>query len=276
MEQGFKELEKVDYDHAAVRALKFVRLAGKRCFPLHWHDRIELLRINRGEMSVTCGNSYFTAKEGDTVIINPKEVHSAIAGANDVEYTCVMFELAPLANNIYYGQSHIKPLLFRQMRFKNLIRDIDVDDIMEILEELTREKNPKRALLSEMYMLELISRLIEFYIDTETVPKSSDMEFTEVLDYIDTHFSEDLTIPYLSQKFGYDKSYFCRKFKAQTGITCIEYITSLRLDYAAIMLKGTSDSVGEISENCGFSDANYFSRCFKEKYGVSPVMWRKR
>lgn len=276
MKNSFKELEKVDYEGCSVRVLKFIRYAEKRCFPLHWHDRIELLRIDRGMMSVSCGNTDFTAKEGDCVVINPKEVHSAIAVNGDVEYTCVMFELAPLSGNIYYGQSHITPLLYRQLRFKNCISDGWVNWVIETLEDLCKLNSPTDVFRIDAQALLLLSHLFEYYVDQDYTVNNSDLQFTEVLDYIDYHYDDDITIPFLSQKFGYDSSYFCRKFKAQTGITCIEYINALRLDHAAILLKGTNSAVNEISANCGFSDPNYFSRCFKEKYGVSPSKWRER
>ncbi len=275
MEHSFKELEKVDYNNMPVKVTKFWRQAEKACFPLHWHDRMELLRIDSGFMQVHCGNTNFTVKENDIVVINSKETHSAIAGNEGVGYTCVMFELAPYINNIYYGQSHITPLLYRQMRFKNIVSDKKLHSIIDRLDDLCQNNQPWRAMYSEAQILEILAILTEKYIDEETSSAAADTRFTEVLDYIDTHFSLELTIPYLAQKFGYDKSYFCRKFKAQTGITCTEYINSLRLDHAAIMLKGSTESITDIALKCGFADANYFSRCFKEKYGVSPLAWRK-
>lgn len=276
MENSFKELEKVDYDTSSVKTLRFFRVGKKRCFPLHWHDRIELLRIDRGAMNVTCGKKEFIASEGSCVIINPKEVHSAIALEGDVEYTCVMFELAPLSSNIYYGQKYITPLLYRQLRFINCIEDCWVNDLIDELTELCEVHSETDVFRIDANALLLLSHLIEHYIDRDSEAQRTDLHFAEILDYIDEHYFEELSIPLLSQHFGYDGSYFCRKFKAQTGITCIEYINSIRLDHAAILLKGTNSPVNEIAQSCGFSDSNYFSRCFKDKYGHSPSKWRER
>ncbi len=275
MQNGFKELENVDYDRASVKLIRFRRLANVRCFPLHWHDRLEILRIDSGSMTVSCGSSDIECKAGDIVVINPKEVHSAIAGSEDVYYTCLMFELAPLVNNRYYGQNYIKPLLFRQMRFKNSLTDEKLNAVIDELDTLYEKSSPSASLMIEARLLDMLSILIERYINTDAAQESTDMRFTEVLDYVDTHFTDEMPISELAHKFGYNKSYFCRKFKMQTGITCIEYLSSLRLDYAAILLKGTTASISEIAEQCGYTDANYFSRCFKDKYGVSPGEWKK-
>ncbi len=276
MKNSFKELEKIDYSRTPVRILKFIRLNEKRCFPLHWHDRIELLRIDKGQMNVTCGNNEFVAYEGECIIINPKEVHSAVAINGDVEYTCLMFELTPLSDNIYYGNRFINPLLYRQLRFKNRIMDSRINEMIDNFEKLNKDDSPSVSFHIDAGILLLLSYLIENCINTDYTKRSSDLVFTEVVDYIDNHFADNITIPFLAQRFGYDNSYFCRKFKAQTGLTCVEYINALRLDQAAIMLKGTKAPISEIAITCGFSDANYFSRCFKEKYGISPSKWRDK
>ncbi|MBR4071921.1 MAG: helix-turn-helix transcriptional regulator [Clostridia bacterium] len=277
MQNSFKELENVNYDRAPAKVMQFSKAPYARCFPLHWHDRIELLRVDHGELTVTCGSTNICIKEREIALFNSKEAHSAIAGSTETDYTCVMFELGPLVNNRYYGQNYIKPLLFRQMRFKNYIHDENISLVIDKLVEAYETNMPTCAIRIDAGILMLLTRLIEGYINTEpeSSPRHSDHRFTEVIDYLDTHFTDNISIAELAKKFGYNKSYFCRKFKDQTGITCVEYISSLRLDYAAIMLKGTPYSVNEIAEKCGYPDANYFSRCFKEKYDMSPIEYKK-
>ncbi len=277
MQNSFKELQNVNYDRAAAAVLRFIKPPYVHCFPLHWHDRIELLRVDKGEMTVTCGNNEFTVKENEVALINSKEIHTASTFNKEVHYTCIMFELGHLMNNRYYGQNYFKPLLFRQMLFKNHICDESINMILDKIVEAYENNTTTTALRVDAAILMLMTRLIEGYVNTEPglSPKHTDHRFTEVLDYLDTHFTEDISISDLAQQFGYNKSYFCRKFKTETGITCNEYISALRLDYAAIMLKGTPYSISEISEKCGYTDANYFSRCFKEKYGVSPGEYKK-
>ena len=61
-----------------------------------------------------------------------------------------------------------------------------------------------------------------------------------------------------------------RRMKAAAGMTPTDFIRGQRLERAAWLLRNTSHSVNEISDLVGFSYASYFTKCFKEKYGVLP------
>ena len=65
-----------------------------------------------------------------------------------------------------------------------------------------------------------------------------------------------------------------RKMRAITGQTPTDFIRNQRLERAAQMLRTTSCSVNEIADLVGFSYASYFTKCFKEKYGVMPKDYR--
>lgn len=79
----------------------------------------------------------------------------------------------------------------------------------------------------------------------------------------------------LEKEFNYSYEYIKRCFKADFGVTPIEYITSTRMNRAAELLKsGHMYTVEHISEVCGFSDKFYFSRAFKRFYGMSPSSFR--
>lgn len=86
----------------------------------------------------------------------------------------------------------------------------------------------------------------------------------------------DLSVSELIAKTGYDKDYFRRRFKKETGKTPSEYLTDLRMTYAKELLSDQKHlPVKAIAESCGFSDSLYFSTCFKRHCGMSPLAYRK-
>lgn len=71
------------------------------------------------------------------------------------------------------------------------------------------------------------------------------------------------------------RTYFFQKIKGITGQTPQEFLTTVRLKKAAFLLKtDLTKNVSEISDKTGFSSPRFFSRCFKEAYGVSPLAYR--
>lgn len=78
-----------------------------------------------------------------------------------------------------------------------------------------------------------------------------------------------------SAPYCYD--YLCRLFRQEMHTTPHKYLTNLRLQAAADILRvGTGRSVTEIARMCGYHDPLYFSRLFKKKYGVSPREYAKQ
>ncbi len=75
---------------------------------------------------------------------------------------------------------------------------------------------------------------------------------------------------------GFNMDYVRRCFKEETGMTPLEYITKIRLNYAKkLLLQETYISVVDVSEKCGFNDSFYFSKVFKQNFGISPLNYRK-
>lgn len=87
--------------------------------------------------------------------------------------------------------------------------------------------------------------------------------------------AEDLGLQSLAAEIDCSPAYLSKRFHEQTGETIIERINRLRLENAADALRQTRHSVKMIASACGFGDANYFTRVFKQKTGRSPLQYRQ-
>jgi AraC-like DNA-binding protein len=65
------------------------------------------------------------------------------------------------------------------------------------------------------------------------------------------------------------------KIKGLTGLTPVDFIRQMRLKYAAGILRESDRNVSETAYLTGFNDVKYFSKCFKEMFGISPKEYRK-
>ncbi len=84
----------------------------------------------------------------------------------------------------------------------------------------------------------------------------------------------DINIESVVSELNVDRTTLSTRFKNETGLTMLEYITQLRISGAKRMLMTTSTNVSEVAKMCGFSDPSYFARLFHKKTGISPIDYR--
>ena len=96
-----------------------------------------------------------------------------------------------------------------------------------------------------------------------------------VLEYINSHLEEDLTVDLLADTVFVSKYHLMRKFKAETGYSVHQYITSKRLLLAKELLNTTPASITDICFQCGFRDYSTFSREFKKQFKISARKYRQ-
>lgn len=93
-------------------------------------------------------------------------------------------------------------------------------------------------------------------------------------DYIEKRISEDLSLEDVAAAINVSPSYLSRMFKDVKGENYINYLTDMRLRRARELLKDPHMTIKEISAEIGFNDQNYFSRIFKNKFGMTPTEFR--
>jgi two-component system response regulator YesN len=93
-----------------------------------------------------------------------------------------------------------------------------------------------------------------------------------VTDYIDSNLqNNELDLELISKNVFVNSSYLTKIFKKEMGLTVTNYITSARIQKAKKLLaSGKSITISGVSENVGYSDVSYFSKCFKKYTGISP------
>lgn len=98
----------------------------------------------------------------------------------------------------------------------------------------------------------------------------------EIKDYLDAHYGEKITLDALAEQFYINKFYLTRVFKEQFGQTVTGYLMQLRITQAKRLLRFSDKNIEAIAQECGMSDANYFSRIFKKVEGTTPGQYRRQ
>lgn len=95
-------------------------------------------------------------------------------------------------------------------------------------------------------------------------------------DYISRHLARKITLTDLSWHLHCSTVTITEHFRREYGITVMEYVTKKRMELAEKFLSETEKTVKEIAILSGFSDVEYFSRCFKKRYGLPPGEWKTK
>lgn len=270
----YKELTPVVYGENLVKILAGVdRRAGALCFNMHWHERMELLRIHSGCLQVDLGKNILEARAGELVIINPCQPHHGISLLDNTRYDVIMFDLQNLNNDSIAYHKYLKPIEEGDLVFSGKTNHPDILQLADAIISGRTDTSPLRVIGLIYQIMDAFYRCC-----APSVPAQSNTRkhHTDITRYINEHFSEPISTASLSREFSYSEAYFSRKFKRETGISVTTYIRILRLEYARKLLESSSGSVLSIALQSGFSDIYYFTHCFKTHYGVSPRVYREQ
>jgi AraC-like DNA-binding protein len=108
------------------------------------------------------------------------------------------------------------------------------------------------------------------------VPARRDRGLRRALDFVHNHFAEPLRLDRVARMAGFAPNYFSQLFKANEKRTFADYLVGLRVERARQLLTGTNADVARVAERSGFRSAQYFSRVFRRRVGVTPREYRKR
>ena len=96
------------------------------------------------------------------------------------------------------------------------------------------------------------------------------------MSYIESHYTEPITVQSAADYLGFSESHFMKFFKQHLHTTFTSYLNGYRLTIAARLLLTEDDSILSISERTGFNNLSYFNRLFKKEYQMSPRAYRNR
>ncbi|CAG7618498.1 AraC family transcriptional regulator [Paenibacillus allorhizosphaerae] len=92
--------------------------------------------------------------------------------------------------------------------------------------------------------------------------------------YVEAHAIETFTVEEVAKYVGLSVSRAAHLFKESYGKTMIQYAMDIRLTGAVDRMNYTNMTLGQISDSCGFRSYTFFHKAFKEKYGVTPAVFR--
>lgn len=255
----------------------------------HWHEHIEIVCLLKGQASIYVGDQIFEANPGDIVIVPSNEVHFGHS-INNTKAKLINLVFHPSLlikreNNQF--REVISPYINNDYTFPKIIRSDKLGDtyLYDMLVSIHQEFEYKNRnfLIKAMCLLTLffveLSRKFPPSIKegkSTSLNKSNMIRLRRLFDYIESHYSDKITVDMAANIVGVTPNHFCKLFKQITGRTFVQFLNLYRVNKAEELIQNTDKPITEIAFDLGFCNVNYFDQVFKEYKGYIPSTIRKQ
>ena len=260
------------------------RVELKKQEDVHTHKFIEMVYTLTGRGVHKIDDREYHVKGGDMLLVNYHCRHT-VDPIENLSYVDIMLK-PEYVNDTLKGTEDIF-LLLHLSDFSDLSNRVIKDNILlhfegsekkriEMLLEWTSEEQTARAPAGELIIYSALSMLLSIVFRKMTENQSARLSINDrLLAYIERNCGERLLINEIAAKCGYTVEHFSRIFKAYAGKTPVSYIKDCRMRKATAMLIETDKSIDTIISECGISNRTAFFKSFFEKFGATPLQYRK-
>lgn len=242
----------------------------------HQHEDIyEVSFIVESSGALLLEHGRLALRTGDIVITPPRVLHSFSCGGEErMKYYSFWVdaegERGPLQD--FFAGLGPEPALVSACKYLSYIQSS-----LQILVELHQINGGQ---VDETYqsvclgLFMLMKKLYQHRAMAACIDTSS--YASDVLWYIDQHYSEDISLQSLARQFSISASHLRRVFKQVYGTSPITYLIQRRIAMAADFLLKTSLPVAEIARQVGYENTTHFSHLFTDRIGCTPGQFRAR
>lgn len=249
---------------------------------LHYHQCLELGYCYEGSGVFVVGEKVLSFAAGDVTFINHSEVHLARSVPGTTSRWCWIY-LDPMRLVTLGGarQAVLDPSALAGPEFENVISPGEDAELGQLVRKMAEELRGR----PEGYEWCLQSLVLEFMVRLRRLPRVRELSgrgvsrrelerIAPALQIIAREYARPLCLARLARSCNVSEPSLRRLFQQAVGRSPREYWLDLRLRMAASMLRTTSKTVLEISQEVGFPTLSSFNRLFRAKYGVAPLGWR--
>lgn len=242
---------------------------------MHLHNYYEFLLFLGGNARYIVENSIYQIEPGDLLITRPDEIHTisfnteAIYERNFIQITPDYFE--GIGYDLLYLINQ-RPAGKLNRISADVVKSYGLDEYFAMVEHYVINRVPESDTMIKTYIIQMIAKINSALREhggefIETLPSNS--RITDIKNYIDTHYNEEITLDFLCKRFYMSKYYLCRTFKGYTGLPVREYINTRRITVAKQMIF-EGHNLTNVCYECGFKDYSVFYKAFKKFTDKSP------
>lgn len=249
------------------------------------HDYCELLFLYSGEITMQVQHRRMQACPGDLVVIGSTSFHRVVEFSKPGVQIWVLYFMPELLRGA--DVEYLLPFLVQDERFPHVVPAQTglPAEIFRLMERIQAEL-PAATKADRLYVKTCLKMSLAALVRHYSSYRSARDEFGRkqrniqrlqpVLDWIDAHFQEPLTIGQAAALAGASEAHFTRLFRAVTGQSFLKYLNHHRIARAQSLLAATDKSVAEIAVESGFYDHSHFGLMFRKLVHSTPREYRRQ
>ena len=253
--------------------------------PWHWHEEMEIMYIEGGQMRVKIPSNDFFLEKGDCLVINANILHYAVA-VTECKLRSLVFSptLITGSEDLVFAKKYMQSLVtcnhFSHYFIKAGNNENVADWFRHAFEALAQDSYGYEFIVREKLSRICLFLYGEFHsqTDRQSAPLNQDnLRIRKMIAYIHKNFANDISLSEISSAADISERESLRCFKKTIQLSPIQYLLKYRIMQGAEMLiRNPADSISEIATLCGFDSPSNFAKIFKRFYGCTPREYRNR
>jgi AraC-like DNA-binding protein len=246
------------------------------------HPQYEIFLLLEGDVTMLINSQRYMIKNGALVLLTSRDLHISMNNApRTYKRITVMFDPHAIRQFNTEHTNLLDCFSIAASKQRNILylSAEQIQTVQTLADPILTNGRSDRfgdditVLTSLLSLLIFINRLYRSHL-----PKIAPIPLTpiirEIVDYVDSHIDEELSVQSLCHHFSYSVAYISAQFSKQMGLPLKQFIITKKIALAKQLL-AESLSVTQVYERCGFGDYSNFIRTFKKTVGISPLQWQK-
>ncbi len=233
-----------------------------RIWKAHFHKNLELICVLHGNLHLCVNENEIVIQENEWAMILSNQIHSFRVQGDSMVWVAVFSE-----NFVPEFASYVKNRQGRTAAFHpNEEVDAFVKEGLMISEPSLLAKRACLYALCDQYLKQ---------VELEARKNKNDELICKILDHIETHYQEKITLQTVAQHFGYEYHYLSRLLNQKYSIRFNQVLNECRIEHAIGLLANDAISITEVSQACGFQSIRSFNDVFLSVMGCTPSDYKR-
>ena len=246
--------------------------------PYHWHHEYEIIRILEGCFHLTIDGKSFTAQKDAIIFIQDGIFHGGTP--ENCIYECIVFDMKLLLKDNHICTKQIQSIMQHEITIHTCL-PCTLPSLNHVINEVflsMSHKNTGYEFITQGALYQLLgiilgAQLYETNVTTTALSSQHVLHLKNVLNYIENHYTETITLEELAKVAVMSPKYFCRFFHEMTQRTPIDYLNYYRIECACEQFSTKKATITEVALGCGFNDISYFCKTFHKYKGITPKQY---